>query len=230
MQQQLLTYRTIFDEVPVACAILDAEDLRIEQANEQMLEIWDKSATVIGQKLLDVFPELSNQHYPALIRKSINDNVVHKEKGGRFTLIKQGTERTLFMDYCYRPIVGQNNKVTALLITATDVTEREEDKLFRTESIRTLKALVTSAPVAMCLFMGSENAVNTVNSHMLTLWKTNEYLGVKELRYVFHTGLPYSHVVDGVAYSYTPVRDALGKTTGIMLVAGVMSSPANLPE
>ena len=218
--EKIASFNNIFSEIPIACAILNAQDLRIEQANDEVLEIWGRNKSAVGYKLLDVMPELADQTYPALIRQVLLTNTTHKEKAGKATLFRNGVQETIFVDFCYTPILGQNGKSTALLITATDVTDIEKNKLFRTEAIRTLKAVIMTSPVAMCYFVGENHAVNTVNEHMIDLWKKHEYLGVRELKYVFHTGLPYTHTVHDITYSYTPVRDGLGKTTGVTLVAG----------
>ncbi|TDO20189.1 PAS domain-containing protein [Pedobacter duraquae] len=217
--EKLSLYNNLFIDVPMACGILDAENLRIEQANDEILEIWGRDKSAVGYGLLDVMPELIGQHYPELIQQVLTTKVVHKQKAGKAVLMRNGKSETIFVDFCYKPILGQNDKAIALLITATDVTDRENDRLFRAESIRTLKAVITTAPVAMCYFQGEHHKVNTVNTHMLELWKKYEYMGVRELNYVFHTGLPYTHTVQGVIYSYTPVRDGLGGTMGIVLVA-----------
>ena len=217
--EKLSIYSKLITDVPMACAILDAENLRIEQANEEILAIWGRDQSAIGRGLFDVMPELIGQHYPELIDQVLTTNSVHKEKASKAVLVRNGKADTIFVDFCYKPILGVNSKVIALLITATDVTNRENDRLFRVESIRTLKAVITTAPVAMCYFHGEHHTVNTVNTYMLDLWKKYEYMGVRELNYVFHTGLPYTHTVHDVTYSYTPVRDGLGGTMGIALVA-----------
>jgi len=218
--EKISSFSNIFSDIPIACAILNAQDLRIEQANEEILEIWGRSKSAVGYNLLDVMPEIAGQPYPDLMRQVLDQKITHREKASKFTLIRNGKQETIFADFCYTPILGQNGKSTALLVTATDVTEREKDRLFRTEAIRTLQAVIKTSPVAMCYFVGEHHSVNTINEYMIDLWKNYEYMGIRELKYVFHTGLPYTHNLNGVTYSYTPVRDGLGKTTGVTLVAG----------
>ena len=62
-------FKNMVMQSPIAMTIFRGPDFVIETANIKMYKnIWRKEeAEVVGKKLLDVFPELKGQKYPALL-------------------------------------------------------------------------------------------------------------------------------------------------------------------
>ena len=218
--KKLDSYAKVISEIPVACAILDANKLRLDTANSAVLELWAKDSSIINLPLLDFLPELASQPYPNLLKQVIKQNIVLKDSAARVEIERFGKPETIFMDYSYTPIHVTKSRPTAVLVTATDVTQRERDKLSNIENLRTLQALVNTSPAPMCLFLGSELEVDTVNDHMLKVWKHHKHIGIKAMKYVYHQGVPFSVKIDEMTYSYTPIRDGLGNSRGVIMVTG----------
>jgi PAS domain S-box-containing protein len=105
-------------------SIFRGRELLIEVANQPMYEIWGKTAEqVIGQPLLEVFPELSGQDFPELLVGIFDTGkpVINPEIP--VNLVTPSGIREFFIDVSYIPIFDAENQVELLVSTVTDITE-----------------------------------------------------------------------------------------------------------
>ncbi|HZF63792.1 MAG TPA: PAS domain-containing protein, partial [Chitinophagaceae bacterium] len=58
---------SLFMQAPVAIGIAKGSEYIIELANDSLLEVWGRSADVIGKPLFDAIPELNGQGYRELL-------------------------------------------------------------------------------------------------------------------------------------------------------------------
>ena len=212
------TYQKLFEHAPIATAILCGDSLTVDLANDAMLKLWGREPSVIGHKLLDLMPELESQPYPKIIREVLETGRFHHETGSKVIISKDGKLETIYVDYSYTRIDAEEGEPHALLILANDISEREMAKNALEESDRNLRSLIMSAPVPMCVFKGEELIAEIVNESMLDLWQDNKSLRTDALKHVFHNGLTYTENINHILYSYTPLRDGLGKTCGVVLI------------
>jgi len=199
-------------------AVLEAHSLKLDLVNPAMLQLLKREKTILGTRLLEFMPEVAEQPYPEILNNVIRTGKPHKETGAKVYLRNNDKLETIFIDYSLTPIFDKNNKVRAVFVVSVDVGEREMSRLGIEESERNLRALVMSAPVAMAVFKGENFMVQIVNERMLNLWNDNKKLGLRELQHVFHNGISYTVEIDGICYSYTPLRDAAGKISGVVVV------------
>jgi PAS domain S-box-containing protein len=211
-------YLNLFQNAPVAMAILDAKTLKLDSANPAMLQLMRREKSVLGRELLEFLPEIAEQPYPELMYNVIRTGKPYSETGAKFYSNNNGKVETIFVDYSYTPILGKNREVVSLLVVGTDVSERELSRLYMLESDRNLRAVVMSAPVAMAVFSGFDFQIQSVNDRMLELWNSNSKMGIKELEHVYHNGVSFTSEINQICYSYTPLRDATGNTTGVVMV------------
>lgn len=217
--KKLEPYYRLFDNAPVAAAIIDAVDFRLEMVNQSILNLWQRPADIEGSALLDVLPELADQAYPDLLKRVIVTGEAHQESGARVLLQRGGKTESVFMDYSYTPIFSDTNKTTGILVMATDVCEREINRLMVSQSYRDLRSIVVTSPVAMCIYRGAEFKVETINNSMLEIWQGRSTVNQHILNHVFHNGRPYQEVVNGLKYSYTPLGDVNYGVVGVCVVA-----------
>ncbi len=111
---------------PIAMAILRGERHVIELANTFLLEkIWrKKNEEVVGRSILDVFPELATQKYPALLDRVFQTGITYQEKESHALVESGDGPRDFYLDYEYAPLFGELGKVTGIMITVYDVTEK----------------------------------------------------------------------------------------------------------
>ncbi len=215
----LLPYHQLFDHAPMSAAILDVDQLKLQMGNQEVLKLWDKNESLIGIPLLDFLPELVGQRFPGYLEEVAKTGKTIQEKGARVILERNGKEEGVFMDYSYSPIFGDRHTPTGILVLATDVCERELNRLVLQQSSRDLRTLVMSAPVPMCIYMGTEFRLEAVNNRMLDLWQGNPQVPTNILNYVLHHCIPYTTTENGIEYSYTALGSHENGASGVCLVA-----------
>jgi hypothetical protein len=123
-------FRSMVMQSPVAVSIFRGPDFIIEIANTAMYEnFWHKKeAEVVGKKLLDVFPELKDQKFPALLTSVFENGTTHRENEAAGWLQWNDGIKTFYMDYEYAPLFDSDNTVSGVMVTLNDVTEKVENR------------------------------------------------------------------------------------------------------
>jgi two-component system sensor histidine kinase VicK len=122
-------YERIISEAPVAIGLLTGDDMVIEMANGPLLNIWQKRAEeVLHKPLKAVFNNTYQQEYPQILQRVLETGIAY-----------QNAEETLYvhtingpvkyvLSLAYTPFTDENNKVTAILLTGIDITDKVESR------------------------------------------------------------------------------------------------------
>lgn len=238
---------TLFSQAPVALAMLMGEDMVIEVANQQILDLWGKNKTVIGMPVLEALPEIKDQDFPKLLLQVYRSGKPFKGNNVLAKLEKNGVLSDCYFDFIYSPIL-KDQEITGVSVVATEVTDKvlSEKKLW--ESELRFKELVETADYSTAIYKGEDLIIEFANDQMIKTWgKDKSVIGTKledaipelqnqpfieVLKNVFKTGIPYitqedkvDLVVGGVLqtfyynFSYKPLRDSKGEIYAIMNVA-----------
>ena len=115
---------------PIAMTIWRGPEYIIEIANHEMTtNIWRKKPEeVMGRKALDVFPELFDQKYPALLKKVLLEGVVHRESEAVAWVQGDDGMKKFYLDFEYSPLFEKDGSISGIMITVNDVTRRVEDR------------------------------------------------------------------------------------------------------
>ncbi len=234
----------LFGQAPVALGMLRGEDFIIDAANDQILALWQRDASIIGMKLLDALPELEGQKFPALLRQVFTTGIPYNGTGELAVL--DGVES--YFDFIYAPIY-EGDEIFGVSVVATDVTERviSQQKLKESESL--YRDLILNADVSTAIYMGEDLIIALANDQMLkTTWGRDESIIGKKLeeaipelegqpfiellRNVLRTGETYFGKDDKVDFimngekktfyynfSYKPLRKPNGEIYGILNMA-----------
>ena len=121
-------FRNLVLQSPIAMAIFKGKDYLIDLANESMLKnLWRKNlAEVLGEKLLDVFPEIKNQKYAQLLDNVFETGISFKEAESIAYVDSHDGRKTFYFDYEYAPLFDVTGSVSGIMITVNDVTEKVE--------------------------------------------------------------------------------------------------------
>ena len=219
MPKSNVSHYHLFDNAPLPAAILNTEKLKLEMVNDHMLKLWDRSPGIINLPLLEFLPELSEQRYPLYLEEVIKTGRPIQEQAAKVLLTRSGKLESVFMDYSYTPLFGSDHKPNALLIMATDVCEREVNRLMVQQSRRDLRTLVMSAPIPMCVYTGNEFKVEAVNEHMLNLWQGDYSKPTPILNHVLTHGRPYKTTIGNIQYTFTPLGGDGDRINGVCVIA-----------
>jgi len=167
-----------------ATAIYTSDDLVIETANDAMIAFWGKDRSIIGKPLEEAVPELKGQPFGQMLRAVLSTGITNSGSAIPAELLIDGKLQTSYYDYEYRAIKNNNGETYAILHTASDVTERELNRIALQkakeleatqtkaliESEKNLRRFILHAPVAIALFDGPDYVVQIVNNRALELW------------------------------------------------------------
>jgi two-component system sensor histidine kinase VicK len=117
-------FRRVFEQSPLALCVLRGHNFIIESANDNILKMWGKTADVTGKPLAAVLPELEGQLFFELLEDVYNSGVPYYAYEGRAIQEHYGKKVELFVDFVYSPLEDENGKITGIMVSAIDVTER----------------------------------------------------------------------------------------------------------
>lgn len=245
IEKSEVRFHSLIAEAPVATCLFTGPEMKIEVANQKMLSVWGKDASIIGKPLKEVIPELIGQPFIDILENVFKTGITYSDTDARADLVVDGLLQTFYFDFTYKPLRNEKGEVYGVMDMAVDVTEKvlAKRKIEREKS--RFNSLIEEAPVATALFIGREMKIEIVNEKMLKIWGKDGSIkgkpladGVPELvgqsfldilDNVFTTGETYENTearaelqIDGVMgtyyfdFTYKPIRNEKGEVYGII--------------
>lgn len=200
--------RSVVESAPFPIGVYTGKEMRIQLANQAILDAWGKGNDVIGKRYADVLPELENQSIYEQLDGVYTTGVPFHAKNQRVDLMIEGQIRPFYFNYSFTPLFNAEGKVYGVMNTAADVTDLNLAHLKVEESEKNLRNTILQAPVAMCILKGDDHVVAVANERIIEIWgaKGREVVGrpvfeaVPEVRgqgfeelldHVYHTGETY---------------------------------------
>ena len=131
---------TIFRESPAAICVLRGPDLRVELANPLILQVWGKTAAIIGQPFADAVPEIRGQGFIELLHAVRETGIAShgKEALARLDRAGNGVLVDAYFDFVYAPFPSPDGTIDAVFVHAYEVSEqvlaRRNSDLLRDEA------------------------------------------------------------------------------------------------
>ncbi|WP_394674232.1 ATP-binding protein [uncultured Chryseobacterium sp.] len=239
---------TLFSQAPVAMSLLMGDDLIIQNANPQMLELWGRDAAVIGQPIFDVLPEIQSQGFVEILNNVYRKGEVFKGDKWPVFLEKYGEYAEHFFNFIYAPIYNDQKQVIGVSIVATEITDQVISERKLKESEYRFEDLIQKSEYSIAIYRSEDLYIELANEPMLKTWgKDASVIGMKLedalpelegqpfiglLRDIFKTGKTYTAtedradlVVDGKLqtfyynFSYKPLINSDGEVYAIHNVA-----------
>jgi PAS domain S-box-containing protein len=241
--------RSIVESTPFPVGVYIGRDMRIEMANQTIIEIWGKGNDVIGKKYTEVLPELEEQEVFKQIENVYTTGIPFHAKNQKIDLLVDGKTKEYFFNYSFTPLQDLDGNVYGVLNTAADVTDLNFAKQKIEQSERNFRNMILQAPVAMCILLGRDHIIEVANDSMIELWgkKKKEVFGkaifealpdAKEqgleefLSHVYLTGetfsaneMPVKLLRNGKwetvyqNFVYEPYKDATGTILGVLAIS-----------
>lgn len=239
---------TLFSQAPVAMCLLMGDDLIIQNANPQILELWGRDSTVIGKPLFEALPEVKSQGFV-----DIFDNVYRKGelfKGNKLPVFLEKSDglEEHFFDFIYAPVLNDQKEIIGVSVVATEVTDQVISERKLQESEYRLEELIKNSDYSTAIYRTDELYIELANDLILKTWgKDASVIGLKLedalpelegqpfigiLKDIFKTGKTYTAkedrvdlVVDGKLqsyyfnFSYKPLKNEKGEVYAIHNVA-----------
>lgn len=249
LQQSEQRVRALIESAPFPIAAYYGREMRIEMANQSIMDIWGKGNDVTGKLYAEVLPELHDQKVFEQLETVYDSGVAFHAKNQRLDLIVNGVVTPYYFNYSFTPLFDVNGKVNGVMNTGADVTDLNLAKLKVEQSERNFRNMVLQAPVAMCILTGPQHKVDIVNDFMLDIWGTDRdevqgrpiweavpaarNQGLEELMtHVYTTGEVFSAYERPVEllqkgkkevvyqnFVYEPYRDSEGNILGVLAIS-----------
>jgi PAS domain S-box-containing protein len=117
--------RSLFLHAPIAIQILKGPDFVYELVNKRSLEILGKKEEeVIGRSVLEVMPELKEQHPYKVLQDVYSTGERHVVEEERVRYLRNGEVVEIFAKLVYEPLRDEQGKVIGVMITGDDITQQ----------------------------------------------------------------------------------------------------------
>lgn len=238
--------RALVENAPFAIAVYTGEEMRVELANQAIIDIWGKGNDVIGKKFTEILPELEGQSVFEQIKDVYATGKSFHTQNTPLELIINGKKGTFYFNYDFTPLYDLSGKVYGVMNTGIDLTESYLAKKKIEESDARFRNTVKQAPVGITILRGEDYVVEMANEAYLQLVdrKEKEFIGrplfdslpeVKEsvqhlLDIVMNSGIPYHGnespipiLRNGVLrvnyfdFLYYPLKEEDGNITGVIV-------------
>lgn len=126
LEEREKTFRKMIMDSPIAMATMRGPDLVIEMANTSMLQkFWRRTKNEVeGKSLLDVFPELTGQAFPAIIKQVMETRQIFTAREAEVFIDAKDGRQVFYVDFEYAPLFDDQMKtVTGVMVSTYDVTE-----------------------------------------------------------------------------------------------------------
>jgi len=235
---------TLFSQAPVAMCLLIGDDLIIQNANPQILELWGRDSSVVGKPLFEALPEIKSQGFVEIFENVYYKGEVFKGNKLSIFLEKFGTLEEHFFDFIYSPVYSVDKKIIGVSVVATEVTDQVMSERKLKESEYRFEDLIKNSDYSTAIYRSEELYIELANDLMLKTWGKNSsvigkkledalpelegqpFIGI--LKDIFKTGKTYTAtedkvdlVVDGILqtyyfnFSYKPLKNSEGEVYAI---------------
>lgn len=239
---------TLFSQAPVAMSLLMGNDFIISNANEQMLSLWGRDASVIGKSIFEAIPEIKSQGFEEIL-----NNVYYKAEifnGNKWPVFlnKYGNYEEHFFNFIYSPVYNDDKNVIGVSVAATEVTDQVISERKLIDSEYRFEDLIQKSDYSIAIYRSEDLYIELANEPMLRTWgKDALVMGMKLedalpelegqpfigiLKDIFKTGETYTAkedrvdlVVDGKLqtfyynFSYKPLKNSDGEVYAILNMA-----------
>jgi PAS domain S-box-containing protein len=241
-------FNSLVESAPFPIGVFIGKEMRVELANQAILDAWGKGNEVIGKLFTAVLPEFENQDIFKHIAKVYSSGKAFHARNQRVDIEHEGKLTPYYFNYSLTPLFDEMGHVYGVMNTAADVTDLNLAKQKVELSERNVRNMILQAPVAMCILLGPAHVVEVANQLMIELWgKPVEdvmnkpiFEGLPDAREqgleqllddVYHTGEPFTAnerpitllrngKIDTVYqnFVYEPYKDADGSILGVLAI------------
>lgn len=241
--------RSLVESAPFPIGVYTGPEMKIELANQAIIDAWGKGKNVIGKRYSEVLPELNDQMIYSQLDDVYMTGLPYHARNRRIDLDVDGKLQPYYFNYSFTPLFDDRGDIYGVMNTAAEVTDLHIAKQKVEQSEKNFRNMILQAPVAMCVLLGSGHCVAIVNERMLGLWGKSEaevlhkplFEGVPDgreqgleemLDRVYTTGetqkadeRPVSQLRNGLqqtvyqSFVYEPYVDADDKIAGVLVVS-----------
>ncbi len=115
--------RSFIDSAPFPIGVYVGREMRIQYANQSILDVWGKGNDVIGKLYSHILPELENQEVFKQLDQVYTTGKPFHAKYQRLELMIGGKLEEFYFNYSFTPLYNNEGNVYGVMNTAADVTD-----------------------------------------------------------------------------------------------------------
>ncbi len=139
-------FRSTVKQAPVGMTILRGSKYVVEMANDAYLQLVDKKEEeFVGKALFDVLPEVEESVH-SLLDSVLNTGVPYHGNEVAIPVNRYGKQETYHFDFLYHPLKDEDGKISGVIVTVTEVSEKVEARKKIEESEKRFRSLAESLP------------------------------------------------------------------------------------
>lgn len=194
----------LFEQSPVGLATLSAEDdLVFEWANTFYGELVARPPqALVGKPLLEALPEIKGQGFDTILKNVIATGTPFIAPEVAVNILRDGQLTTNYVDLTYQPRKANEDGVVGILVVAMDVTQQVLSRKKIEESESKLRAIVTTAPAGIGLFVGRDLVIENPNQTFIDIVGKGPHIEGLPLREampeLITEGQPFLQILDDV--------------------------------
>jgi len=121
-------FRSTVKQAPVGITILRGPEHIVEMANEAYLKLVDRQEnTFVGKPLFDSLPEVE-ETVSNLLDNVLKTGIPFHGNEVPIPLNRQGKQEICYFDFLYHPLKEENDEISGIIVTVTEVTEKVESR------------------------------------------------------------------------------------------------------
>ncbi len=122
-------FRSLVEQSPVAIALFHSSDLIIDIVNDQMLQIWSKTADIEGKPLAVAMPELIGQPFIPILKDIFTTGETFFAYESKGTILRNGEPTDGYFNFICQPVKDDEGEIVSVLQVVTEVTTQVQARL-----------------------------------------------------------------------------------------------------
>lgn len=161
--------RALVENAPFPIAVYVGKEMRIDLANQSIIDIWGKGNDVIGKSFKELLPELNDQSVFEQIEKVLTTGESFHTKNTPLDLVINGKTQNFYFNYSFTPLYDVAGNIYAVMNTGVDVTDLNIVKKQIEESEQNIRSMVLQSPIGICVLDAETLVSETVNGSFIEI-------------------------------------------------------------
>ncbi len=192
-------FQNLVREASVGIIVLEGSQMRVQIVNQAYARLIDRTPEELQDRdLFAVIPEAEAFFRPIIdgVRESGNSLYLYDHP---YTVNVEGGKKEGFLNLISQPYKELDGTITGVMVLCQDVTEQVLTRKTLEASEARFRSVIEQAPIATCLFVGSQMRIEVANARMIRLFGKDTSIVGKSLRDVLTDDAPGHRALQLVA-------------------------------
>lgn len=168
-------FRNTVKQAPVGITILRGPNHIVEMANEAYLKLVDREeSSFVGRPLFDSLPEVK-EIVSSLLEGVLNTGIPYHGNEVPIPIKRHGIEDIYYFDFLYHPLKEEGGKISGIIVTVTEVTEKVEAKKKTEQNEQRLNIIVEASELGTWELNAKTKVLNYSTRYLEIIGGYKEY-------------------------------------------------------